>query len=127
MAGSNEKTTWDDAALDALFADVARDGDVAPGEAFLSKLIDDAEALQPGLAVAGGAIAEAPARRAGLYGWISALGGWPALGGVAAAGVAGLWVGLAPPEIVDSAIAGLVGESVTIDLTGFSDPYGIEG
>lgn len=30
----------------------------------------------------------------------SAIGGWPALGGLAAAGVAGLWIGFAPPAFL---------------------------
>lgn len=30
----------------------------------------------------------------------TAIGGWPALGGLAAASVAGLWIGLAPPSFL---------------------------
>lgn len=30
----------------------------------------------------------------------AAIGGWPALGGLAAASVAGLWIGLAPPSFL---------------------------
>lgn len=32
--------------------------------------------------------------------FVSAVGGWPALGGMAAASLAGLWIGLAPPSFL---------------------------
>ena len=72
-------------ALDALLRQVAE----APAEAdpgFLDRLAGQARAAQP-----------APRRRMGPAAWIAALGGWPALGGLAAAAVTGLWIGVAPP------------------------------
>lgn len=55
----------------------------------------------------------------------SALGGWPALGGLAAATCAGFWIGFSPPAGMPDAGAFLLGEEeVTLDdslaeLSGF--------
>ena len=70
-----------------------------------------------------------PRPRRGLLGWVETLlGGWPALGGVLAAGLVGLWVGLVPPAGVESLAADLFGttQSVTFlpepDLSIFEEP-----
>ncbi|UWQ82491.1 hypothetical protein [Leisingera caerulea] len=36
---------------------------------------------------------------------IEAIGGWPAMGGLAAASAAGLWIGIAPPSFVPDPVA----------------------
>ncbi|MFW8594871.1 hypothetical protein ACOHWE_11765 [Cribrihabitans neustonicus] len=48
----------------------------------------------------------------------AAVGGWPAMGGLAAAGLAGLWLGLAPPDFVPDpvALAGLDTAGTEADL-----------
>jgi hypothetical protein len=92
--------------LDALFAAAARDAaqDVSPE--LLARVLADAEAMQPEAAVL-------PTRQArqrrGFGGIIAALGGWPSLGGLAAATVAGVWIGFAatPTLFPDGLSAGL--------------------
>lgn len=41
----------------------------------------------------------------------AAIGGWPALGGLAAASLVGLWLGLAPPVFLPDPVAGLAAAS----------------
>ncbi|MHA7877142.1 hypothetical protein [Roseivivax sp.] len=45
--------------------------------------------------------------RAGLAGLIAALGGWPALAGLATTAVAGFWIGLAPPDLLAPSVEAL--------------------
>jgi hypothetical protein len=44
------------------------------------------------------------------------LGGWPAVSGLAAATVAGIWVGVAPPASVESITASFLGDAVSVSL-----------
>ena len=94
-------------ALDRLLAEVAA-RHPAPSEDFLARLVADAEAE------AGAAQLCPPAKalRPGPRAWLAALGGWPALGGLAAAALAGVWIGIAPPASLDSYLTG----SVSVDL-----------
>lgn len=62
-----------------------------------------------------------PARTAGrrqgrLAASLAALGGWPALGGLATAGMAGLWLGLSPPAAVEDLGGWLGAEGASADL-----------
>ncbi|MGR3760203.1 hypothetical protein ACUXV3_08720 [Roseobacteraceae bacterium NS-SX3] len=80
--------------LEDLFADVrAQPAELPPGLA--RAILADAEALQPGTA------APEPARRPLRWRqFLRAVGGWPGMGGLAAASAAGLWVGLYPPAFL---------------------------
>ncbi|MFU8824587.1 hypothetical protein [Yoonia sp.] len=49
------------------------------------------------------------------------IGGWPAFGSLAAATVAGVWIGIAPPPAVEDYALSLLGETVSIDL--FADDF----
>jgi len=46
------------------------------------------------------------------------VGGWPAVSGLAAAGVAGLWLGIAPPAALESVAADVLGDVQAVDLLG---------
>jgi hypothetical protein len=104
--------------LDALFAAArAAEPDGLP-PAFEARLVAAAAAARP-----------APARRPGwaarLRAALADLGGAPALGGLAVAGVAGLWIGLADPAdaagyLLDAA-AGL--NPALTDLLGAASPF----
>ncbi len=52
------------------------------------------------------------------------IGGWPAVGSLAAATVAGIWVGVAPPVSVEDFTASTFGEPVTIGI--FADDLDFE-
>ncbi|WP_245820547.1 UPF0449 family protein [Flavimaricola marinus] len=108
-------------ALDALLADVAGAPDPVPSDDLMARILADAEASRPVPA----APPEAP--RLGWRNWLATLGGWPVLGGMAMAGVAGLWLGVAPPAAVDQMVAEMLGETVSVDLLGLTDPFELEG
>ncbi|MDH3262385.1 MAG: dihydroorotate dehydrogenase [Paracoccaceae bacterium] len=67
-------------------------------EAFLARVLADAAREAPPAPAQARA---APPRLGRLAAALAALGGWPALGGLATAGVAGLWLGLSPPAAVE--------------------------
>ncbi|NSY40039.1 hypothetical protein [Leisingera sp. ANG59] len=87
--------------LEDLFA-AARSGRPAVPEHLNAAILADAARVQPGYQPA----APAQAARQPLWRQLTeALGGWPALGGLAAASAAGLWIGLAPPSFVPDPVA----------------------
>lgn len=55
------------------------------------------------------------------------IGGWPAASGLAAATIAGVWIGIAPPAAVEELTAGLLGDTVTISLVADSDLFDLGG
>jgi len=66
-----------------------------PSADLLARVLKDAEAAQARHA----APVRTGAPRAGVWGRIAqGLGGWPAMAGLGAAGLAGVWIGLALPE-----------------------------
>lgn len=108
-------TPSDEKLLNELFED-ARSEVVVPSDDFMARILSDADQLQPVVT---------PIRIPPETVWsriMSAVGGWPALSGVAAAGVAGLWIGLTPPDSVDSWMAGMVGSTTSIS---FGDDFTI--
>ncbi len=111
----------DDKMLDQLFAQ-ARERDAVPSDALMARIAADAVA---NLAVP----ARAPARRGGFIATlVGILGGWPAVSGLAAATVAGIWIGFAPPQSLDSFAGDLLGSSdVAVPFLELSDPFGLEG
>ena len=97
--------------IDALFAQ-ARDQMVRPSDDLMARVLADADAvadarLQPA----------ASPQRPGLWAQLmDAIGGWPSLGGLAAATVAGIWVGIAPPDAVAEMTASLMGDAVSVSV-----------
>lgn len=92
--------------LEQLFA-TERHADVTPSDRLMARVLADAAQVQADRVVQ-------PVKARG-GGWIMDLfGGWPALGGVLAAGVTGLWVGVAPPASVESLAADLLGTSQSV-------------
>lgn len=99
--------------LDDLLA-AARTRPVAAPPDLLARVLDDGLALQPR------PVSAAPCRSGrGLWARLSgALGGAPALAGLAAATVAGLWLGFAQPTPVQAVADGLWpdGQFDTVEL-----------
>lgn len=94
-------TDPNDNMLDDLFAEARRISPPVGGD-LMARVLADAAAAQ------------APARL-----WtrlFEMLGGWPALGGLAAATVAGVWIGVSPPAPVADLTAALLGETVSVSL-----------
>lgn len=116
------------AALDALLADLAALPVEPAGPDLMERILADAVAAQPAPVLPGPAVPSASnAESTGWRGWLDALGGWPALGGLAAAAVTGLWIGVAPPAAIDDLVAGVLGETVSLDLSGLGDTFELEG
>ena len=78
----------DEVMLDDLFDAARRDRRAQPETALMSRVLADAEKLQPRPA------APEPARGQFWPGLLRALGGWPSMAGLATATLAGLWIGI---------------------------------
>lgn len=102
-------TTEDDDILEPYF----RAGRTGPGASddLMARVMAQAEALAAPSAAAPAA-RPAAARRGLLAGLMAALGGWPAMAGMATAAAAGVWVGFSSPDLVD----GYLGTSQGIAL-----------
>lgn len=98
--------------LDDLFAQ-ARDQTPVVSDDLMARVLADAATAQTREPVV---VASGPGPFGRLF---EVLGGWPALGSLTAATVAGIWIGMSPPLAVEDMTAGLWGETVTISL--FSD------
>lgn len=93
--------------LEAFF-DAARKTAPAPDTAFMARILEDALSVQAEAA----AITPPAAKRGGIISQIlRGIGGWPALTGLAAATVAGVWIGVNPPAAVSDQLASLIGTS----------------
>ncbi|WP_040104084.1 hypothetical protein [Phaeobacter gallaeciensis] len=113
-------------ALDDLFAS-ARTAAPAPlPEALEQAILSEAAAMQAAILERQAAGSDRAAQSteagsgifAGLRDLMAGLGGWPALGGLATASAAGLWIGLAPPAFLPDPVS-LAG----IELSEDSLPY----
>jgi hypothetical protein len=85
-----------DVDLDGLFAQARADRPGLPGS-LQAAILSDAAAVQAEWQ------APAPERQARGGFWLQlrqAVGGWPALGGLAAASAAGLWIGFTGPDFL---------------------------
>ena len=107
------KTGKPDEELDAMFA-AARAQAPKPDADFLARVLGDAESVQDGFAVKAAAVRAKPAPFSGLRSVFAALGGWPAVAGLGAAAVTGLWIGVAPPEGLSMRAQMVWGEDVML-------------
>jgi len=92
----------DDTDLDALLR--AAHGADAPGDDLVARVLADAAMVQAAQAAPSReADRRAAAARGGwLRGLVHGMGGWPAVSGVTLAGITGLLIGFAAPDLVDS-------------------------
>lgn len=114
-----------DKTLDELFA-AARSSAPEPSAQLLARISADAQAVQldhtapqtvPEPRRASGR--EAGGQAKGLWGQIiGALGGWTALAGLATATVAGVWIGISPPQGLADPLSAAIGTS---QMTGFDE------
>ena len=103
----------DDVDLDALLAEAAATP-VVPSAGLSSRILADAQAVQPRPRVQA-----APSRqRAGLMGWLldftEGLGGGRAVAGLSLAGLTGLFLGVADPAALQSLTALIAGDTTTV-------------
>lgn len=119
MAEMDKKTDAFD--LDALFAEAratrGRDADPAPD--FMARVLEDALSLQPAPAP----VASPAPRASRLRQFLNAIGGWPAVAGLATAGVAGLWIGVNPPDAMATTAENLLGTDSDLYLVDLMPGY----
>lgn len=108
---SDKETDFE--SLDAFF-DAARRVPAEVSDATTARILADAHQVQAGFG-AGGAVPDHAGIGRASGGWIgqflAAIGGWPAMAGLATAGVAGLWIGAVPPAFVETLAEGIVASS----------------
>ncbi|WP_246175755.1 hypothetical protein [Roseovarius bejariae] len=98
--------------LEAAF-EAARAARPEPSAELMARVLADAEAAQAGFAPA-----PAPRPRSGyLRQFFETLGGWPAMAGLTAAGVAGIWLGVSPDVGLSDALASYLGAGDTASYT----------
>lgn len=102
---------------DALLREVAAQTPL-PDDALMARVLADAARIQMAPVVA------APGRFAQLR---EMMGGWPGMGGLALAGIAGLWVGVAPPAGVETLAADILGTTEAISFVDDADWLFAEG
>jgi hypothetical protein len=98
--------------LDALFA-AARSHRVAVDGDLMARVLADAAAAQPLVASPRARVSSRDRLTRALQ---DLLGGWRPLGGMVAAGLAGLWVGLAPPAGIEGLAARMIGTNQSVIL-----------
>ena len=106
--------------LDGLFAET-RSARPVPGEDLMARILADADAVA---AARERPVPAAPARLA-WRDWLVTLGGWPAVGGLVASTVAGLWIGVAQPAALSDLAASVWGEQVSVNLGIDVDPLSL--
>jgi len=81
-----------------------------PSETLMARVLADAAAVQAELA----ASAAVPVR-GGRGGWLSSIGGWRGAGGLVAATVTGLMIGVYAPDSIDALLSGQLSERGLIE------------
>ncbi|MCW1951169.1 MAG: hypothetical protein KIH44_007365 [Octadecabacter sp.] len=113
--------TTDDKMLEAAFAQ-ARTPDIMPSEAALDRIMMDADSVLAEAAP----VASRPKQGFGAL-ILEAIGGWPSFSGLAAATVAGLWIGVSPPAALTDLSAGIWGATIEVPLLESDMFAGLEG
>ncbi|MDX8348045.1 hypothetical protein SLH49_08605 [Cognatiyoonia sp. IB215446] len=99
-------TDPNDDMLDDLFGQ-ARNVAPEPSEALVARVLADAAAVRH---------AAATPKPTLLDRFFDMIGGWPAAGGLVAATLGGLWIGVAPPASVEDFTAAMLGEQVAVGI-----------
>ncbi len=102
--------TEDDTRLDQLFAQARQDRPALPDDLAV-RILTDAEAVRLDLAKPKRSAPRSVFRR-----MVEGIGGWQGLSGLAAASVAGLWIGFAAPDFLPDAATYLYGSEATFAL-----------
>lgn len=99
-------------ALEALFNEARGAQDLRLPEDLTARILADAEQAASGRE----APPRAPRRRAGWGAFLASIGGIPALAGLAAATVAGIWIGVTPPDAVQNGMQAFMGTASSEEL-----------
>jgi len=109
-------TRDDDAGLDTYFAQV-RDGRVPVSDALMDRIMMDADQVLAGAVPPAVPVPEQPFARPSFGAVVlDAIGGWPSFGGLAAATVAGVWIGVQPPDVLATISDALTGGTFDVPI-----------
>jgi hypothetical protein len=114
----------DETHLDDLFAEARQVRPVVSVD-LMARIMADAAAVQSERTAP--IVVAAPEQGGFFAGLWTALGGWGGAGGLAAATMAGLWIGIAPPSGLESVSTAVFGQSETVSLFASDDILGAEG
>lgn len=107
-------TKFDDDFLDDIFGVAQAQTPDVPDD-LMARVLRDAQAVQQ---------VQMTASAQSLFAdFLDIIGGWRSVGGLAMAGVAGFWFGVAPPAVLSTWAADLIGTSVTVDLLGETNDF----
>lgn len=101
-----DKTPMSETEFDALF-DAARAQDRVPSGDLVARILADADSVAA-VAEAKAVVTKPGTRPGWLAGLVAAIGGWPAVAGLATAAVTGVAIGVASPDTIDSWTGGTV-------------------
>ncbi|WP_338550607.1 hypothetical protein [Roseovarius phycicola] len=93
----DNKHSQDDAFLETHF-EAARRHVPAPGDDVIQRILEDANAQQA--APCGPRVEPVQKAPHGIKALLDALGGWPAAASLSCAAAVGLWIGVAPPDVL---------------------------
>ena len=117
--GRKDKDLFSDDALEDLFAQARGEAqEIALPEALMARILSDADTVQSARE-ADFAPVSAQRGRSGLRGIFAAIGGFPAVAGLAAATVAGLWIGITPPAALQSGMQAVTGATASEEIFDF--------
>lgn len=117
-------TTDKDHILERGFAQL-RAQEIVPSEALLDRIMLDADQV---LAAHGVVAAPAFAAPQGFAtALLDAIGGWMSVGGLTVAAMAGLWIGVYPPDAVYDFSTGFLGDTFEIPVLESDVFAGLEG
>ncbi|SIN82090.1 hypothetical protein [Vannielia litorea] len=130
MADHDTKVTAsEEALLESFFSAARADGArrAEPSPELLARVLEDGYAVQDArMTAAVRSRPAAPARRGLLATLLAAIGGAPGLAGLAAATVAGVWIGIRPPEAVSGVTASVFGTTTEAAATTDDDLLGYD-
>lgn len=110
-------TPENDDFLEAFFDDAKESAPVVP-DGLMARMIADAQAETDRRAQ----IAAASAPKSVWSQIMGAVGGWPALAGLSAATLTGVWIGLNPPAAVSDTMAQVLGQDGAVVSDYLFDP-----
>jgi hypothetical protein len=102
--------TTDEKMLDAALT-LACPPDVVPSDALMNRIMLDADKV---LARSAPVITHRKQSLGAML--LDVIGGWPTFSGLAAATVAGFWIGVAPPSSLSDLSAGIWGGTILVPL-----------
>jgi len=118
-------TKVDDTELNAIFAQM-KEQPVVVRDALLDRIMMDADSVLAERVDAEPEMESGSSQGIGAM-LLDAIGGWPSFGGLAAATVAGLWIGVSPPESLNNLSAAFWGSTIEVPLLENDAIFGLEG